>query len=383
MTSPKLAKRLELFPEYIFSRLNKEVALVEKETGRKVLNFGLGTPDFPPSTIYVKKLAEFVQQSHAPLYPGYGAIPQFRDALIEWYQKRFAVSLGDNEILPLLGAKDGVSHIVLALADTGEEILMPTPGYPGYAGPALLFGATPVFYNLTEENNFKISLDEVTRKITTKTAFMWVNFPSNPTGQVITHEELRKLIAFAQKHNLTIVYDNAYSEITFGGYKAPSILEIEGAKDIAVEIGSFSKMSSFAGFRMGWITGNEKMVAALAKVKSQLDSGLSLPLQELGAYALAHPDQAWHDSMITSYEKRRDIIAEKLTKLGLSFPLPQGSLYIWAKIPAGAQDATTFCMNLLHEKQVLLTPGSAFGQGCDRFVRVSICINIDHIEEYL
>lgn len=377
-----VAKRLDNFGEYIFSRLAKLVKEVESESKRKVLNFGPGNPDIVPSKVYIDKYCEFVKEEGAHLYPGFGANDEFANALIGWYQKRFSVDLEKSQLLPLLGAKDGVSHLPLALLDEGDEVLIPDPGYPAFSDPALLVGAKPIYYNLVEENNFKISLVELEEKVTDKTKFIWVNFPGNPTGQVATLEELEKIVIFAKQHNILIVYDNAYSEITFDGFIAPSILQVEGAKDIAVEIGSFSKTFSFAGFRIGWIVGNNEIIKALAKVKSQMDSGLSRPLQKLGAFALTNYDINWYQHMIASYQQRRDIIANNLKKLGLEFTIPKGSLYIWAKIPYSAKDSEEFCMNILREKQILLTPGSAFGKNCNRYVRASICINVDHISDY-
>lgn len=369
----KTAKRLNNFGEYVFSRLEKKVKEVEIKSKRKVLNFGPGNPDVAPSKLYIDKYCEFIKAKDAHLYPGFEASNEFARALIAWYKKRFGVFLDKSELFPLLGAKDGVSHLALALLDEGDEVLVPDPGYPAFSDSAKMLGAKPVYYNSIEKNNFKISL---------KTKFIWVNFPANPTGQVITLQELKKIAAFAKKHRLPIVYDNAYSEITFDGFIAPSILQIDGAKKFCVEIGSFSKTFSFAGFRMGWIAGNSKIIKALAKVKSQMDSGLSITLQRLAAFALTNTDKKWHRDMIANYQKRRDIIAKYLKKLGLEFSKPKGSLYIWAKIPAEAKNSEEFCMQLLKEKQILFTPGTAFGKNGDRFVRVSICVNIDNIKEY-
>jgi len=243
-------------------------------------------------------------------------------------------------------------------------------------------GAKPKYYNLTEANNFKIDFLDLKKKISAKTKFIWINFPSNPTGQAVDLEQLEEIVLFARKNNLIIVYDNAYSEITFGGFVAPSIFEIKGARDIAVEIGSFSKTFSFAGFRIGWIAGNRDIIAALAKVKSQIDSGLATPLQKLGAFALTNFDKEWHAKMIKTYEKRRKIISKYFQKLGLEFSLPQASLYIWAKIPSKEKSSEDFCMNLLKNKQILITPGTAFGKNGERFARISICADIKGIEEY-
>ena len=376
------AQRLNSFPEYIFSKLNKEVLAIEKQTGRKVLNLGVGSPDVPPSKRYLDKLNEFILNPNSHMYPGYGPIPAFKEALISWHQKRFGIELQNDEVYSLYGEKQAIALLPMAFLNEGDEVLVPDPGYQGFTGPALMIGAKPVYYNLTAEHDYKINLEELETKVTARTKFIWINFPSNPLGQVATIEELKPLVDFAKKHNIFIVYDNAYSEITFNGYIAPSILQIEGAKDVAVEINSFSKSFSLAGFRIGWIVGNREIIAALAKIKSQMDSGISRPFQQIGAYILNNTDQQWHEQMIQSYDSRRKIIAGYLQQLGLEFSLPKASLYIWAKIPEDASNVQDFCMQLLHEKQILLTPGNAFGKNGERFVRVSICANIDTIADY-
>ncbi|MBU0999783.1 aminotransferase class I/II-fold pyridoxal phosphate-dependent enzyme [Patescibacteria group bacterium] len=382
MNTIKTAKRLNSFSEYIFSKLGKLVKEVELKSKRKVLNFGPGNPDVAPSKLYIDKFCEFINDKDAHLYPGFGPNNDFANALIAWYKKRFNVTLGKSELFPLLGAKDGVSLLPFALLDENDEVLVPDPGYPAFSDPAKMLGAKPIYYDLTQKTDFKISFTQLKTKISDKTKFIWINFPANPTGQVATLKELRKIVEFAKKHNLIIVYDNAYSEITFDNFIAPSILQIKGAKKICVEIGSFSKTFSFAGFRMGWIVGNSEIIQALAKIKSQMNSGLSTPLQKLGAFALTKTDKKWYREMIVNYQKRRDIIAKHLKKLGLKFSKPKGSLYIWAKIPDKANSSEEFCMKLLKEKQILFTPGTAFGENGERFVRISICVNIDNIEKY-
>jgi len=379
----RIADRVEKFPEYIFSRLNRAVAETEKTTGRKVLNFGPGSPDFPPSEMYVQKFFEFVRHPQAHLYPGYRGVKEFNDAVRAWYKKRFDVDVAEDEVLPLLGGKDGISHLPLAMADEGDNVLTPNPGYPPFSEPGPMFSVSSNYYDLLPENDFKPDLGAVEKQINEKTRYMWVNFPGNPTGAVATIDELKEIAKFSESHDVPIIYDNAYAEITFDGFVAPSILQIPDAKKYAVEIGSFSKTFSFAGFRMGWIVGNRNIIAALQKVKSQMDSGMSLPLQLLGAYALNNRDETWHKAMLASYEKRRDIVAEKMRKLGLTLEIPKGSLYIWAKIPDAAKDSESFCMDLLREKQVLFTPGSAYGTNGERYVRASICINVDNIDKYL
>jgi len=328
-----VSKRLQRFPEYIFSSLQKEVRKVEEATGRKVVNLSMGTPDFPPSKNYIQKLKEYIDSPDSHFYPGFGGNTNFSQGLIQWYKQRFSVEVKSNELFPLLGAKDGVSHIAMALADEGDEILIPDPGYPAYAGSALMMGCKAVPYNLLEKDNFTLSLSEIKKNITSKTRMIWVNFPSNPTGQVASLSELEQLVALCKQKNIWLLYDNAYAEITYDGFVSPSILEIPGAKDISVEIGSFSKMYSFAGYRMGWIVGNTEAIAALAKVKSQLDSGMSRPLQELAAYSLIHPDTSWHTKMIKSYMQRKKKVMKFFSSLDLVMNEPKGGLYLWAKIP--------------------------------------------------
>ena len=378
----KIAKRLNNFDEHIFAKFNKIIAQVEKESGRKVLNLGAGNPDLKPSDKYIDKLCEFIKGSKAHLYPGYGAQKEFEEALINWYKKRFNVVLQADELYPLLGGKDGVAHLPFSLLDEGDEVLVPDPGYFSFGDAALMVGAKVVTYNLLAEDNFNLDLQELKNKITQKTKFVWVNFPSNPTGRVVDLDELKKIVDFCKENNLFIVYDHAYSEITFDGVVAPSILEIEGAKDIAIELGSFSKTFSFAGFRMGWVVGNKEVITALAKVKSQIDSGLSTPLQQLSAFTLNNFDENWHKQMIKTYKERRDIIATYLEKIGLKFNLSKGSLYIWAQIPENEKGSEEFCLNLLKQKQIFLAPGIAFGKNSDRFIRASICTDINKIEDY-
>ncbi len=377
---PRTANRLNRFSEYIFARLAKRVAEVEAKTGRKVLGFGAGSPDIAPSKKYIDAFTKAIHDPQAHLYPGYAATPAFADALAGWYSQRFGVVLTHTEIVPLLGAKDGTSHLPLALLDDGDEMLIPDPGYPGFSGPLIMYGMKPVYYPLTPD--FRIDIQAIEKCITSRTKAIIVNFPSNPTGQTATKEELAAVVECAREHSLVLIYDNAYAEIAFDEYKAPSILEIPGAKDIAVEFGSFSKTYSFAGYRMGWMVGNESVCKALLQVKSQVDSGMSLPLQSLGVAALTETDADWHAHMIGEYTRRRNIIAEKLRTLGLTFELPRAGLYIWARIPDDAVSSEDFCMKLLEERHILLTPGSAFGPRGERYVRVSICVNVDRIHDY-
>jgi len=377
----KSSERLSHFPEYVHSLLGKKIFEVEERTGRRVLNFGLGSPDFPPSKRYTDKLKEYIDAPGAHLYPGFRSIPEFSKGLISWYRKRFGVTFEEKELCPLLGAKEGIAHLSLALLDEGDEALIPDPGYPVYEGSALLSGARPVPYQLHSSFN-PIDLEELEKKISRKTKLLWVNFPSNPTGQIISKKDLAAIVDFARRHGIWLAYDNAYSEITFDGVRAPSVLEIPGAFEIAVELGSFSKMFSFAGYRMGWFVGNPFVIEAVAKIKSQIDSGLWLPFQKLAGFALVNQDEEWHKAMVKSYQMRRDIILSYLPRLGLAALPPKGGLYLWAAIPSSYKDSAEFVSDILERKRILFTPGSAFGKNGKRFVRISFCVDIDRIGEY-
>jgi aspartate/methionine/tyrosine aminotransferase len=260
------------------------------------------------------------------LYPGYGPIFEFTEALINWYEDRFGVSVNPDQLYPTTGGKDAIAHLAMAILDAGDEVLVPDPGYPAFAGTALMLNAKPVSYNLTPDRAYLPNVRELHQLVTDHTKAIWVNYPSNPVGQVASLEQLKPLLDFAYKHDIWLLYDNPYAEITFDGFKAPSILELPGGFAKCVELGSFSKTFSFAGYRMGWAVGNEDLIKALAKVKSQVDSGLSKPLQQLGAYALTNFDHDWYDNMLKSYRSRRDTIAEYLLRqLAERRPLPVGA----------------------------------------------------------
>ncbi len=321
----RLSKRLGAFPEYIHSKMARAAAEVEKKTGRKVWNFGAGSPDVRPSEKYVEKFSEFVREPSSHLYPGYRGIPEFNQAIQKWYKERFGVVLEDDEILPLLGGKDGIAHLPLALLDDGDEFLVPDPGYPAFTTPAEMVGGVPVIYDLLPENDFHLAAQELRAKRTVKTKYAWINFPSNPTGQVASLDDLASYVEFAKDTDTLLIHDNCYAEIAFES-TPPSILQVQGAKEYAVELGSFSKAFSFAGLRMGWLVGNRDVIAALAKVKSQMDSGMWVPLQKIGAYALTNTDTEWHAQMIESYKHRRDVIAEKFRALGCTVSTPEAAL---------------------------------------------------------
>ena len=380
MNNFSTARRILSFPEYPFAKIMKMKREIEREKRKPVLDLTIGTPTFPPSKEYVKKLNEYFLMDDAHLYPGFGAIPELEQALITWYSKRFTVILEKEEIYPLLGGKDGIAHIPLAILDEGDELLIPNPGYPGFIGSTLMIGAIPVDYSVNGTTSSIIS--SIKKNTTGKTKAIWINSPGNPTGLTFSDEELKEIVDFAHSKNLILLYDNAYSEITFDNYVAPSILKFTGAKDIAIEIGSLSKTASFAGFRIGWIVGNKKIISAVAKVKSQMDSGLTLPFQKLASHVLNNFDNTWYRAMLFHYQNNRDTLARAFTSLGLHVIKPKGALYLWIRIPDSYTDASAYVAYLLQTYHILVTPGTAFGTEGERYIRVSISSDISKIKLY-
>ena len=379
----EFSERLNNFDEYVFAKLNSSAKKIELKTGRKVLNLAVGSPDVPPSEKLLAALCGAIREKGAHLYPGYGMTPGFAKAARNFYKTNYGVEIETENLVPLLGAKDGITHLILALLDEGDEFLTPNPGYPGFTGPALMIGAKPVYYTLKEENGFKPDVKELEKLVSKKTKFIWVNFPSNPTGAVITLKELAAFAAFAKKNNIALIYDNAYAQMYYDGVQPPSILQIKGARDFAVELHSLSKTFSLAGYRIGFAAGNKKILGALAKIKSQTDSGLSLPLQKMAEYALAKPDVKWRKKMLESYARRRDILARVFIKLGCKLRPPTAALYLWARVPDGFKNGAEYAEFLLKEKQVLVTPGAAFGPAGEKYIRISFCSDIRKIKEYL
>ncbi|MBD3300027.1 MAG: aminotransferase class I/II-fold pyridoxal phosphate-dependent enzyme [Candidatus Moranbacteria bacterium] len=387
------AKRLDYFGDYIFSRLSKQKAKIEKETGEKVLDFGAGNPDFPPSEKLIDKLSEFIHEKDAHYYPGYKAIPEFRDGIIHWYEKRFSVHLEENELMPLLGAKNAIAYLPLAFLNQGDEVLRPDPGYQGYDGPILIADGNVALYNLNEANNFKINFNSLKRSITPKTRFIYFNAPSNPTAATTDINEMKQLVDLVNSVNqqkktrekkLFIVSDFAYADITFDNYQAPSILEIPGAKKVAIELQSMSKTCSLAGYRIGYAVGNSEILARLSQIKNQYDSGLTKPLQKMAAHALTNFDKDWQKKMISEYQSRSQKIKKYFEKIELTGKEPKASLYRWLKIPDNFKNSEDFAQKLLNEKRILVTPGTAFGKSsaCQNHVRVSICVDISKIDNY-
>lgn len=357
---------------YIFSTLNEIKRKYEEATGKKVVDLTAGSPSFAPSKIYIEKLKECLCENNAHRYPGYEPINELKDSIKSWYQKRFGIDIQQNEIMHTLGAKDAIAHLPLMLLDPKDEAMVPDPGYTGYVAPIVLAGGQPVFYNLKPQNKFDVDIEEIERKVTKKTKFIWVNSPSNPLGNTVSKNALQKLINLAKQKDFWILYDNAYADIYFDGNKPISIFEIEGAKECCIEIYSLSKTFSFAGFRIGFIVGNDEFIKEFKKLKSQIDSGMTLAFQRLASFALTNFDEGWYSDMIENYKQSRDEVVSLLKPLELEFDLSEYGFYIWAKI-ATEESSMDYVERILNVKGILLVPGSAYGQSGEGFVRASFC----------
>ena len=373
----RIAHRIEALPPYLFAELDRKVTRKRAE-GIDLISLGVGDPDQPTPQHVVDVAREAVLDPSTHQYPSYYGMPELREALAEWYLKRFGVELDpDREILPVIGSKEGLAHLAWSILDPGDEALVPDPGYPVYGTSTTLAGATPVPLPLRAERGFLP--DFTTASVGERTKMMWLNYPSNPTSAVAGPDTFAEAVAFARDHDVLVVHDAAYNEITFDGYLAPSILQVEGAKDVAVEFHSLSKGNNMTGWRVGFCVGNADAVGALSTLKTNIDSGVWNVVQRAAIAALSGP-QDHVESLCAMYQKRRDTVVGTLNRLGWSLEPPLGSIYVWAPTPDGRGSAE-FCEMLLEEAAVVVAPGRGYGEGGEGFFRISLTVSEDRLEE--
>jgi LL-diaminopimelate aminotransferase len=375
----KTANRIANLPPYFFATLGKRIAQLRQE-GRDIIRLDIGSPDLPPPDFILKELSRSAAESHHHSYAGYYGIPALRQAMADYYMNRFAVELNpDTEIIPLIGSKEGIAHVPTAFVNPGDTVLVPDPGYPTYRmGVALVEGKVyPV--PLLAENDYLPDLKSIPPEVLRQAAVLWLNYPNNPTGAIAPLDFFEHAVDFASRHNLLICHDAPYSDVAYDGYTPPSILQVAGAKDVALEFNSLSKSHNMAGWRVGMAVGSAQAVSALALVKTHLDSGLFRPIQDAAIVALTG-DQSWLADRNAIYQKRRDIVLTAFKQAGLRVRKPQASLYLWPEVPAGISSAH-FASQLLEETGVSVTPGTAFGQYGEGHVRVSLGMATDRIRE--
>jgi len=374
----KAAKRLDGIGEYYFSRKLREIDELNKH-GKNIINLGIGSPDLPPHPDVIKALHEESAKPTTHAYQSYKGSPVLRNAVAAWYKKWYQVELDANaEILPLIGSKEGIMHICMSFLNAGDEVLIPNPGYPTYRSAATIAGGVCINYDLTKEQNWFPDFEELQKRDLTNVKLMFVNYPHMPTGQLATIDMFTKLVAFARRNGIVIIHDNPYSFIL--NDKPMSLLSVEGAKDCVLELNSLSKSHNMAGWRIGMLCGAQHFIDEVLRFKSNMDSGMFLPLQLAAAKALALGAD-WHDEINKVYKARREKAFELLDLLQCSYSKHQAGMFVWAQIPATCKDGYALSDEVLYNHNVFITPGGIFGSAGDKYIRVSLCSNEGKIVE--
>jgi LL-diaminopimelate aminotransferase len=365
----QLAARFTKFPAYPLTdvpQLKRELAA----RGVDVIDLGAGDADLAPPPAAVRALTEAVARPEMSRYPFQLGLPAFREAVSAWMQHRFGVSVDPyREVLPLIGSKEGIAHLAFACVGPGDVTILPDPGYQPYLGGTLLAGGEPYAVALRPENDFLIPLADIPEDVARRARVLYLNYPNNPTAAIAPLPYLESAVAFCRERGAILVHDNAYSEIAFDGYRPPSILEIDGAKDVAVEFHSFSKTYNMTGWRIGWAAGSAPAIAALARVKSFIDTGQFLPVQAAAAAALASWDE-WVPQNVLTFQQRRDALVAALAGAGIPAPVPAATIYLWVPVPGGVSEP--FARRALLEQGVVIMPGAALGAGGEGFFRAAL-----------
>jgi LL-diaminopimelate aminotransferase len=374
------SQRIAQLPPYLFAELERKVS-ERRKAGVDVISLGIGDPDLPSPEILVEEARRRIGDPATHQYPSNRGLEAFRQAVADFYLRRFGVEVDPGrEVLPLLGGKEGVAHVCFAMLDPGEVCLAADPGYPVYTSGTLLAGATPHLMPLTAGNGFLPDLDDLGRDVTDRANLLFCNYPNNPTGAVVEDDFFTRLAAFGVEHGVPVVHDNAYSEITFDGYVAPSFLAAPGARDAGIEMFSWSKAYNMTGWRVGAAVGNADMIAALLKLKTNVDSGQFDAIQLAAARILGPEGDAHVEHMREVYGRRRDLVIEALAAAGLEVAPPRGTIYIWAPVPDG-HTSVSFAELVLEQADVVVSPGSAYGPNGEGYVRLSLTVADDRLRE--
>jgi len=372
------ANRIAQVEEYYFSRKLAEVRGLDTPELR-VINLGIGSPDQAPSASTVEALIASAKNPANHGYQNYKGIPQLRNGIADFYKNTYQVSLNpETMILPLMGSKEGIMHIAMAFVNEGDEVLIPNPGYPTYSSVANLVGAKLSPYALREDSNWGIDMEALKKRDLSKVKIMWVNFPHMPTGRTASREELKELVDLARKHQFLLVNDNPYSLIL--NDEPMSILSIEGADEVALELNSLSKSHNMAGWRIGWVAGRKEYIEAVLKVKSNMDSGMFLGLQHAAVEALKNGKE-WFTSLNAVYADRKRVALQLLDLLGCTYSTKQSGLFVWAKAPDHIQDVEKWIDEILYGTKVFITPGFIFGEAGRRYIRISLCCTTTMLSE--
>jgi LL-diaminopimelate aminotransferase len=374
------AQRVQQVKEYYFSRKLREVAELNAK-GADIISLGVGGPDRPPHKDVIETLCEEAHKPNTHGYQPYVGIPELRKAFADWYKKNYDVTLDPkSEIQPLIGSKEGILHISLAFLNPGDGVLVPNPGYPTYTSVSRLVGAEIFNYDLTEEGNWEPDFKALERMPLDKIKLMWVNYPNMPTGHRASMKLFERIVDFGRRHNIVIVNDNPYSFIL--NDKPLSIMNVEGAKETAIEMNSLSKSHNMPGWRIGMLASNPTFIGWILKVKSNIDNGQFRPMM-LAAVEALHCQQSWYEEVNSAYRTRRKVAEKIMGKLGCKFDSTQSGLYLWGRIPDSAEGSEQFADHILYDAHVFLTPGFIFGSNGERFIRISLCATEQKMEEAL
>jgi aspartate/methionine/tyrosine aminotransferase len=374
-----LSNRLEGIGEYYFATKLREIDELNK-AGKQIINLGIGSPDLPPHPSVLATLNEEASKDNVHGYQSYKGSPVLREAIAEWYKKYYHVDTINpaTEVLPLLGSKEGIMHICMTYLNEGDQVLIPNPGYPTYTSAVKLAGGTPLYYELTAENNWAPDFENLEKTDLTKVKMMWVNYPHMPTGQMPTKALFEKLVAFGKQHQILICHDNPYAFIL--NNQPESLLSIEGAKEVVIELNSLSKSQNMAGWRVGMLIAAEERVNEILRFKSNMDSGMFLPVQLAAAKALSL-DKSWYDSVNQVYAERREKVYELLDTLDCAYSKQQVGMFVWAKIPVNYKDGYALSDKVLYDANVFITPGGIFGSAGNNYIRVSLCGSMEKFNE--
>lgn len=377
----KLAKRVESLPPYLFAEISKKIAAKRAE-GHDIVTFGIGDPDLPTPKHIMDALHQAADDPVNHRYPESEGLPEVRRAISDWYFRRFETRFDPaRECLPLIGSKEGIGHIALCFIDPGDIAIMPDPGYPVYEIGTMFAGGESYKVPCTRDRGWLVDFDAIPTDVADRARVIWLNYPNNPTGAVADLAFFERAVAWAKKHDVAILHDNPYSDVCYDGYVAPSIFQVPGARDVAVEFNSWSKIYNMTGWRIGMVVGNETMVDALMRVKSNLDSGIPQAIQRMAIEAVYGPQDCIEEHNAI-YQRRRDRIVEVLRRIGLSVDLPRASLYVWAQLPAGVT-SSEYAARLIEDCSVVVTPGRGYGLQGEGFIRLSVTTPDDRLEEGL
>ncbi len=373
------AQRITNLPPYLFARIEKLIK-EKRDAGVDIISLGIGDPDMPTPNYIIEELQKQAEIGANHQYPSSAGMPAYRKAVAQWYKTRFGVELdAASEVVSLIGSKEGIAHISFCYLNPGDTVLVPDPGYPVYAGGAILAGAEPYYMPLKAEKGFLPDLSAIPSGVARQAKMMFINYPNNPTGAVAGEEFYREVIAFAKENNILICHDAAYSEIAFDGYEPPSFLQYPGAKEVGIEFHSVSKTYNMTGWRIGWAAGHPQAVEALGRLKSNIDSGQFQAIQYAAIQGLTGPQDAVLQ-MRKVYQERRDILVDALNSMGWRLEKPKATFYVWAPVPAG-YTSESFAELVLDKAGVVITPGSGYGSNSDGFFRIALTVEKERLIE--